>query len=700
MHDQKTAITNSYRLGYRAEIEGLRALAILVVVGNHAGISWLTGGFVGVDVFFVLSGYLITGLLTQEFLKTKKLNLIKFYSRRLKRLLPALLFMIMSVSCAAILLLAPFDHPMQASAARSASAWASNITFAFSDLNYFSQGAETNLFLHTWSLGVEEQFYLTWPLLILFFLGNYSWQHRQSDFRGLLYGLYATFIICLAFSLFLSLTKPAWAFYVMPSRAWQFALGAIIFLWTSNDLCPLFKKPKKLSSATHKWPYLLYGWLGFILIASSAILLDHNITYPGIWALLPSLGTALILITSNDNSSFSLNRAISVKPMQWLGRLSYSWYLWHWPVFLLSFSLFPSHNPVITLILAIASLLIALFSYHLIEQPIRQNKFTKPNPKSVVIFSFIFMGITVIGTTGWQRLAETWMHKPQMQQYLDVRKDIPAIYGMGCDEWFYSANVKACVFGDAASQHTAILMGDSIIGQWFPAVLKTFEIPGWRVIVLTKSSCPIIDEPWFYERIGEEYKVCQIWRDRALTAIESMKPDIVITGSASHYNFSQSQWTSGTKRILDRLAPVTRHVILLRSTHNLGLDGPSCLAQREWIPSFLPFNRDCTSKVDDRHSSLIYTWLKQAANAFNNVSTLDMNTLICPEDTCYAERNGLIVFRDNMHLSSKFASSLSSIFAKKVANIAPNIFSSKDLDLDINRKQPQSHLMLLPSTNL
>src|ERR1700728_1796466 len=163
---------NEYRLGYRSDIEGVRAVAILLVVAVHAGVPWLGGGFVGVDVFFVLSGFLITGLLVQEITDTGRLRFAEFYVRRLRRLLPALIVMLLIVRTLAALLLAPGEQGGQASAAAMAALWLSNVHFAFARLDYFAPGTETNLFLHTWSLGVEEQFYLILPALLVWLLGR------------------------------------------------------------------------------------------------------------------------------------------------------------------------------------------------------------------------------------------------------------------------------------------------------------------------------------------------------------------------------------------------------------------------------------------------------------------------------------------------------------------------------------------------
>ena len=154
---------------------------------------------------------------------------------------------------------------------------------------------------------------------------------------------------------------------------------------------------------------------------------------------------------------------------------------------------------------------------------------------------------------------------------------MPTIYAMGCDDFYRSADVRACSFGPADAVHTAVLMGDSIGGQWFPAVAKVFDKPDWRLLVLTKSSCPMVDEPVFNHRIGRSYTECATWRENALKEVVAQKPDVVFLGSSSTYDFSQTQWLDGTSRVLEALSPATGHVYVLRATPGLPFDGPACL---------------------------------------------------------------------------------------------------------------------------
>lgn len=211
---------------FRSDIEGLRAIAILLVVAAHAGVPWLAGGFIGVDVFFVLSGFLITGKLVHEATTTGRIQLLPFYVRRLRRLLPALLMMLLVVGVASRWLLSPAALGEQFLTAQMAALWLSNWYFALGNLDYFAPGSETNLYLHTWSLGVEEQFYLVWPALVLWLLAR----DGERGIARLRIGMWAVLLASLLACIALTRTAPLLAFYMMPLRAWQFAAGALVWL--------------------------------------------------------------------------------------------------------------------------------------------------------------------------------------------------------------------------------------------------------------------------------------------------------------------------------------------------------------------------------------------------------------------------------------------------------------------------------------
>lgn len=642
----------TYRLGYRADVEGLRAVAILLVVACHAKVPWLAGGFVGVDVFYVLSGYLITGLLVQEISTTGDLRFANFYGRRLRRLLPALLLMLAITCVLARLLLPATGAPAQATAAASAALWLSNFHFAFAHLGYFAPAAETNLFLHTWSLGVEEQFYLVWPLLVVLAMGAWEGAKRPPSPARLQWLFGGIFVVSLALSWYWTRHAPHLAFYMMPSRAWQFALGALVFLLAGS---PAFKTHAFIARAN--WLHAM-GWTGLTMILLAAILIDGSVPYPGAWALLPSFGAALLLAAGGRGNNQGVGRVLALLPMQSLGRISYAWYLWHWPVLLLGAALLDVANGWNRLLLVLISLLLAAASFHFFETPIRRYRKLLAKPRIAVFAAVALMVLAGSFALRWQSAAQQRLHKPAQMRLELARSDAPIIYSMDCDEWYHSSRVQICGFGDPHATHTAVAMGDSIALEWFPAYRKIFDKPGWRLLVVTKSSCPMVDASIFYARIGREYTECTRWREDALHEVADMHPDVVVLGSTFTYAFTQAQWIAGTRQVLNALTDSTRHIYLMRSTPALLFDGPSCVAPRSRLYDALVGASRCTGSAHSKLGDNVYRWLQAAAAPFRNVRLIDMTNSVCPDSICHAELDGKIVFRDSQHMTASFARSL------------------------------------------
>lgn len=633
------------RLRFRPDIEGLRAVAILLVVAAHAGVPWLTGGFVGVDVFFVLSGFLITGKLVQEATVTGHIRLLPFYVRRLRRLLPALLLMLLVAGLASTWLLSPSEQATQIFAAQMAGFWVSNFHFALGNLDYFDPGSERNLYLHTWSLGVEEQFYLLWPALVLWLLAQDGERGMPRLKLGMLAVLLASLLACIS----LTQTEPLLAFYMMPLRAWQFAAGALVWLVfaRSGQATPLI---------TRIAPVL--GLLGLALILCCGVWLDEQRAYPGAWVILPTLGAGLVVLAGSlPTVQPGAYRLLSWAPLQWLGRISYSWYLWHWPVLLLGEALTGSSTPAYRALLVAVSLALAALSHSMVEAPLRRWKQWLAFPRGAMLASLT--GVATIGLLGnlWAQQAERALQSPRFQLYAAARHDAPVIYRMGCDEWFRTARVRICSFGHEKAEHTAVLIGDSHVGQWFPAVHKALQKPGWRLLVMTKSSCPMVDEPFFYTRIGREYIECSQWRKAALERIRNMQPDVVIFGSADA-GFTQEQWTEGTTRVLEQLSPAGKRIFLLAETPALPFNGPDCLMRHAQRPDWLRQVGACSAPAASARATDIQHGLRTAIARFPNARMLDLNAHICPDGMCRAELSGQVTYRDNQHLSASFAAKL------------------------------------------
>lgn len=641
-----------YRLGYRPDVEGLRAVAILLVVAAHAGVKVLRGGFVGVDVFYILSGYLITGLLVQEAATTGQLGFARFYARRLRRLLPALLLML-AVTCAvAQLLMPPTELPSQASNATGAALWLSNFQFAFWKLDYFAPSSDTALFLHTWSLGVEEQFYLVWPLLVVLVLGAWKGTKHVPSMARLKWLFVGIFAVSFALSLYWTYRTPMFAFYLMPSRAWQFALGAIVFLAVGS---PSFRAHSGIENQAWLRPL---GWVGLAMILFGAWRIGPSAPYPGTWALLPSFGASMVLASGACNNSFGLTRLLSLRPMQAMGRVSYSWYLWHWPVLLLGATLLDMRSAWNRLLLVLLSLLIATISYHFFETPIRHRKWLVAKPRWTLVGALAIMFVAAVSLRAWQFEAKHRDQAAALAPFVAARTDEAAIYAKGCFVSYASTKVQVCTFGNPSAKHTAILIGDSKAAHWFPAYRQIFDNPQWRFLVITKSACPMVDAPYVALPLRREYTECARWREEAVRKVIAMRPDVVIMGESVTYPFAKNQWVSGTKQVLDDLKGSVGRVYLMLPTPELSFNGRLCAEPRGRFYAALTGQSHCSENAHTAQFDNVTRWLIAAATPFTNVQIVDMTNQVCPGALCRSEIDGKIVFSDAGHMTATFARTL------------------------------------------
>lgn len=639
------------RLAFRADLQSLRALAIVLVIAAHAGVPFLQGGYVGVDVFFVLSGYLISGLVWDEVQGTRRFDAVGFYARRFKRLAPALILVLVSVAVFGWLLSGPQRQLEDSAAAKAAAVWLSNFYFSARVINYFSSGATSNLFLHTWSLGVEEQFYVVWPWLMLFLLGAFAWQGRQFDRRRLLGGWIAISLISLGLGVYWSHTQLELAFYLMPGRAWEFGFGALTFALREKFEFPRWARAMLGRS--------ILNALGYVLIIAAAVTLDDSLRYPGLFALWPSVGAVFVLLDRPERGPGQwLSRfLLRARVPQFIGNLSYSLYLWHWPVLLLGQS-FLGHSAWVRLGMVALALLLASLTYFWVEQPVHRRRL-RSRPWPVLGAGIVSAGLAFVLMSQWQDAARELLQSPPQLELDLARWDLPALYSHpGCDTWYHSADVRVCDFGPAQAKHTAVIFGDSVMAQWFPAIASIYLAkPDWRVAVLTKSSCSASQVSYTYNKAHGIYAVCNLWRQRAIAEIERLRPDIVYLGS-THYAFTQGQWIEGTRSVLARLSPVVGCILVMNPSPELGFDGIACLSARANLPHWLSRWKTCSNPLAAIGVDSVHTALEMAIAPFANAHLIDLRHVICPQQTCRAELRGQVVYRDGQHMTASFVQSL------------------------------------------
>ena len=379
-------------ISFRPDIQGLRALAVGLVVLAHAGAPGFSGGFIGVDVFFVLSGYLITGLLVGERLATGRIRYLEFLARRLRRLLPAMLTMLLLILLVASVLLTAFEMRMQARSFPFAAAWISNFFFAFAERDYFQALQDDDLFLHTWSLGVEEQFYLLWPWLVLVLVGLRTADHSESARgRNMVIAMGMIGAVSLVICVMMTQMTSTLAFYMMPARIWQFALGAIVF---AGLHLAIDGEARRLG----RWA-LLAGLAGLVLVLASAMLLSDDISYPGWYALAPSLGATLLIAAGTLAPSNRVSTLLERRPLVWIGDRSYSIYLWHWPVLVLGNALGLTRSTAGVVAAVFVSVVLAALSYRLVEYPFWKGRY-RTAAATRVVAAAVFGIVLSVSTLG------------------------------------------------------------------------------------------------------------------------------------------------------------------------------------------------------------------------------------------------------------------------------------------------------------
>ena len=611
------------------QIQGLRALAALLVTIFHARL--VPGGFIGVDIFYVISGYLITGLILREIEKTGTLNLQNFYQRRIKRLLPTSVFVLFVTAIVGMFVLPAITRDALGRDLFAAATYISNYLFAWWQNDYQNLNATPSPFIHYWSLAVEEQFYLVWPIFILF-LSRYGK-------RAVLYGVGVSSALSLLLSIYQTQTSPIWAFYSLPTRAWELGVGALLLFIPDSF-----------------WKNRFIPWVGLIGIAIAALRFDENTAFPGINAVLP-VGATALLIGSIAIWPRLFNDLSNNRISQWLGAISYPLYLWHWPALVLPSSALGRPLRIRERIFCILlTIVLAHFTSKYIEQPLRNKKVPGKN-----IYRF-FAATTVASLVAGLLITSTASSIISVKgtnykfNLIDVMQK-PSVYGDNCHSNYGETKSGYCTYGDINSKTTVVLYGDSHAAQWFPALEELANERGFKLVSLTKSACPSVDVP--REDQGAFKNVhCDKWRGDSIARIKKLSPAAVIMSSFQHfsppsgYPNEYAWWKEGQVRLLDSLRGSSKHLIYISDTPRPLRDIPNCLASRD--------SQSCDSTK------------KTPVKIINGFEKVDPTPWLC-SNYCPAIQDGYVVYRDASHISVAAALALKSQL--ETALMAKGLFS-------------------------
>ena len=593
------------------QIQGLRALAALLVVLFHA--KWVSGGFIGVDIFYVISGFLITGLLLREIDRTGTVNFTEFYARRFKRLLPTSFFVLAITAVISWLLIPASMRTALGREVIAASLYVSNYLFAWWQADYQNLDATPSPFIHYWSLAVEEQFYLVWPLLILLFFTLAKYLNNR---KVLTYLVAAVTLTSFIFSIYLTENSPIWAFYSLPTRAWELGLGALLAL-----LPPM--KTKKL-----------IGLVGFVMLAISAFIFNESTPFPGFNAVLPVMGTVLLIATINSWPPF-LNDVANSRISQWLGEISYPLYLWHWPLLVLPSTYFARPLEIYERLIAIAAtVLFADLTHRFIEEPYRHKKVIASSVYKKTLYATglsVFMGAIIMFTNS-DKIDVSGIKGSVSLAQIKAR---PLIYDDGCHANYAQTESGKCEYGKIDSDKTMVLYGDSHAAQWFPALHEIAKRSGYKLISLTKSACPSV-ETQRRDQGGFKMSRCVTWRENTIKRIQEIKPDVLIMSSFQYfaqppqYKDRTQWWNEGQRKLLNNVKNASPNLIYITDTPHPQRDIPSCLSDYSIS--------ECNTSERSKNLSL------------PGFKVIDPNPWMCT-DVCPAVKDGIVAYRDASHIS-------------------------------------------------
>ncbi|MBT0994593.1 acyltransferase [Cellulomonas sp. DKR-3] len=674
------------RRGLRLDIQGLRAVAVGIVLLFHAGVPGLEGGFVGVDVFFVISGFLITGLIVREVRRTGRLSLLSFYARRARRLLPATAVVFVAVTVGTLLVLPWTRWESIAGDLVASTLYVVNWRLAADSVDYLASDQAASPLQHFWSLAVEEQFYVVWPLVVVA-LAWWARRRRGSVSDGrMLGGLLVIAVPSLVWSVHLTSTQPGPAYFVTTTRLWELTVGAILAIGATR------------AGALPRAARRTVGWVGLAAIVAAVVLYDESTPFPGVAALLPVLGAAAVIAAGCGDGEGRL-RVLDPAPMQHLGAWSYSLYLWHWPAIVLATAVWGRADGSLPLPVGLAavaaSVPVAWLAFRLVERPFHQSRFLSARLSRSGWLALVCIGVGLVaaGTLAYaaQREAdqraevvvaaehpgaavlpvtppvewvpqapETSAFSPSPQEALE---DFPLVAGKDCNAEVNASAPVECTYGDPDAGTVVAVVGDSKMYQWMPALTELADRNDWFLKTNLKADCPFVAVPVQHD--DKPYPSCRTLNEaRVPSVVDDPDVDVVLTSQVKQTACTDARCRTATAPamrsalvdVFGRLEAAGKRVIVVADNQSPGMEVPECLAAHDEDPAACTFPR----KAHD-----VPTLLLAARDA--QVPVTDVRPWICPAARCPSVIGGVLAYRQGSHISTAFAQSLTDVLGRGLA---------------------------------
>jgi peptidoglycan/LPS O-acetylase OafA/YrhL len=703
---------------FRSDIQGLRAIAVVAVVLDHL-IHWPSGGFVGVDIFFVLSGYLITGLLLRELERTGTISFRGFYRRRVRRILPAAALVLITTSLVGLVVF----NSGRAAQTISDSVWAllfsANWHFAISGTDYFQSDGPLSPVQHYWSLAVEEQFYFVWPVLMLFVFVGSTLNGKRNPRRGRLFiggAMIAIVIGSLWWSLHESSFNPTWAYFSTFSRGWELGAGALLAIFTANRVAFSRRLQGVLAIA------------GLAGIVASVFLVNDTMLFPAPWAIAPVVATVLVILSGSggDQDGRWYLAPLTNPVSQYLGKISFSLYLWHFPVLVIFGSLFNEAGVGYVMCAVVAMFVLSSAAYHFVESPILESTWLtglsrmdkvaikrahriggrRETQKSrrvawslsalaVVTVVLVVVAVvprpvtstasvqpvqpsnsstisataasTIIEEVRAASVATEWpAFDPPIENLADQR--VPQWTEDGCIN-VAPDNQEKCVWGAAAPTKTVIVMGDSIATSWLPAVIGALEPKGYSVQALTLEGCPFAAAT--VRPTGGRTTVfseCVEHQEWAAEQVAQINPDLIIMSdsflsisrliSQNKGESAQSEWRAAFIARVTALPTDIPKVVLLAPPGSKNL-------QECFTPLSAP--ADCAREIPADWD--ILEAAEKDASAETGVGFVDTKAWFCEQDACPSFTGTTATYADTGHLTATRSGQLGAAVAESLISL-------------------------------
>ena len=637
-----TQVPGPNRRRYRPEIEGLRAVAAFLVVIFHVFIGKVSGG---VDVFFVVAGFLITLILSDQVLKYGRLEPGRYFSRLASRLLPMSILVLIVVS-AAILLLAPlwYQPPWLRQVGWSA-LYVENWSLAGESVEYLNKAAPASPVQQFWALSIQGQFYVIWILLFALALLVVRINKRLEFTRVIAIVLVITFISSFAYSVQMERAGALNAYFHTGTRVWEFAAGGLLALAIMNGrrFVNAFAIPA--------------GWIGLALLLTCGVMIGAPSNFPGWAAAWPVAGAVLILMSGDarTESKYSVTKLLGSKPLVWAGAFSYALYLWHWPI--LVFYRIRSGTYAVSvmtgILIIVSACVLAYATTKLLDARVRDRILAGWSARRILITSGVCLGVLTtfaFGTASWRshELVEQ-VGDPRsayVSNLASAREDYPIVYRNGCVQDLSNSEVVLCTSGDPAGTKSVMLIGGSHTAHWYPAIEAIAKERGWTLVTALKDACR-------FTMVEDESSIggssCHEWNESLLTTLQQNPPDAVVTTST--VSDGRGEFTpDGYVDQWEILQGMGVDVIGLRDTPRWMRDPVDCLWANadDFDACSVPRSQ---SLADVDPASL-------RGDLPSNVTLIDVDDLICKDNTCSATIGDMVVYWDLSHISATFARSL------------------------------------------